>query len=96
MAVTSLPVPGDDPGDEVWEIDPNTLTLGELEEIEEISGRPVSLELGRGTPSIRTLIGIVYVMKRRSDPSYTLDDARALQISTVKLEAKQGPKAPGG
>lgn len=95
MAVTPLPVPEDEPG-EVWEIDPNTLTLGELEEIEEISGRPVAAELGRGTPSMRTLIGVVYVMKRRADPTFTLDDARAIQISTVKLEANQGPKEPAG
>lgn len=95
MAVAALPVPEEEPADEVWAIDPNTLTLGELEEIEEISGRPVAAELGRGTPSIRTLIGVVYVMKRRADPAFTLEDARALQISSVKLEAKQGPKEPG-
>ena len=94
MAVAALPSP--EPADEVWEIDPNTLTLGELEEIEEISGRPGGAELGRGTPSMRTLLAIVYVMKRRSDPNFTLDDARAMQISTVKLEARQDPKEPGG
>lgn len=96
MTVAALPTPEpEEPENELLEIDPNSLTLGELEEIEDITGRPVGAELGRGTPSMRTLLAVVFIMKRRKDPSYTLDDARKLNINTISLGAKQDPKAGG-
>lgn len=94
-AVAAVPPPDDTP-DEVLEFDVNTLTLGEIETIEEIVGRDVLRELGRGTPGVKTLIAVVYVIKHRTDPDITLDDVRGMNVGTLKLSGAADPKEPGG
>lgn len=94
-AVAAVPPPDDTP-DEVLEFDVNALTLGEIETIEEIVGRDVLRELGRGTPGAKTLIAVVYVIKRRSDPDVTLDDIRQMNVNTLRLGGTADPKEPGG
>lgn len=94
MAVAALPDP--EPADELIEIDPNTLTLGELEQIEDIVGRNVTMELERGTPSAKTLLAVVFIMKRRKDPGFTLEEARTLNIGQIRAGAKNDPKEPAG
>lgn len=93
MAVAALP--GPEPED-VTVIDVNTLTLGELEELEDITGRNVVAEFGRGAPSARTLTGVVWIYKKRSDPSFTIDQARCLDMGSFRIEAAANPKKPAG
>jgi len=93
MSVAHLPAPHDD---EELAFDINTLTLGEVETMEEIVGRDVMRELGQGTPSVKTLLALVYVIKHRDNPAFTLDDARALRVTAVKVEAPTDPKETGG
>jgi len=95
MALTQLPAPEPDEGPSVV-IDANTLTLGELEQIEDLTGRNVTAELGRGQPSARTLTALVYVFKRRSDPAFTMEQARELNISSFRVDAAQDPKGGNG
>lgn len=93
MAVTALPTPEpEDDGDEILEFDVNSLTLGEVEEMEEILGREVMKELGQGDPSVKTLVVLVYVMKRRDNPEYTMADARQVKVAMIKGESKADPK----
>jgi len=96
MSVTTLPVPDD--GDEELDFDVNTLTLGEVEVMEEIVGRDVMRELSRGDvqPSVKTLLALVYVIKRRTNPAFTLDDARARRVTAVKINGGTDPKEPAG
>lgn len=91
-AVAAVPDP--EPNETI-SFDANELTLGELEELEDITGRPVSSELGRGQPSAKTLTALVYIFKRRQDPAFTLEQARALKVSEFKVEAKTDPKDGG-
>lgn len=94
-AVAAVPPPAEEPTEEL-SFDINDLTWGELETIEEIVGRDVMRELGRGTPSVKTIVAVVYVVKRRTDPAFTLDDARTLKVNAVKIEGQSDPKEPGG
>lgn len=95
MAVTALPTPEEEPGQTIV-FDPNTLTMGELEEIEDLTGRNVSVELGRGQPSAKTLTALVYVFMRRDDPAFTMDDARATKVDGFRVESTSDPKEPAG
>jgi hypothetical protein len=63
-------------------VDPEDLTLGELADWEEATGLRVS-EMGDG--SAKALIGLVWIMKRRKDPTVTLDDVRKLKITEVTI-----------
>lgn len=94
MAVTALPQPEDN--NEVVVIDANTLTWGELEQVEEVTGRNATAELGRGQPSAKTMTALIWVFKKRTDPNFTLDDARALNVTGVQVEARSDPKEPAG
>lgn len=94
--MTVHPLPVSDGDDEELSFDINTLTIGEAETMEDIVGRDVMHELGRGTPSVKTLVALVYVIKRRTNPDFTLDDARALRITSVKANGGQDPKEPAG
>jgi hypothetical protein len=91
---------------EVLQLDPDDLTLGEMEEFEELSGRPLAkmmqgeivrdeedqpLRDARGKvvrevdPRVRDVIALVFLAKRRENPDYTLDDARKVKVSELKL-----------
>lgn len=96
MTVAALPRPDEPPEDETFVINANTLTLGELEELEDVTGRNVVAELGRGQPSAKTLIAVVWIMKKRADPNFTLDQARAMNVTSFKIEAPSDPKEPAG
>lgn len=61
--------------------DLDDLELGELESLEDFMGAPIG-ELALG--SIKATIYLVYLIKRREAPEYTLDDARAEKFVSVK------------
>ena len=94
MAVTALPTPEPD-DNEILEFDVNSLTLGEAESLEDIIGRDHMRTLERGDPSIKALVALVYVMKRRDNPDFTLDDARRLKVTAIRATAVDDPKETG-
>jgi hypothetical protein len=96
MAELAAVPPSDAPEDEVLEFDVNDLTLGEIETIEEIVGHEVLRELGRGNPGIKTLIAVVFIMKKRTHPDVTLDDIRRMNVTALKVGGQPDPKEPGG
>ena len=74
--------------------DPNSLTLGEMEKVEEITGRPISLVLasmGAGELSAKAITAFVFVTQRRTNPEFTLDDARAASFSDLTF-VNEAPK----
>ena len=96
MAVTPLPVPDGQGDNEILEFDVNNFTFGEIEQIEEIVGRDVMHELGRGKPSVKTVLAMIYVVKRRTDPTFTLEEARAMKVNAITFETPPDPKEPAG
>ena len=59
------------------------LTLGELEDIEERTGVNVATLRGGGPPPSKVLTALVWVMKRREDPSFTYEQARELKVTEL-------------
>lgn len=76
-------------------INPDDLTLGEVEAIEEVVGKPFS-EAFAGAVSAKAAIALVYVVKRRDNPDFTLDDARAYKIADLELGAGADPTNGSG
>lgn len=62
------------------EVDTGGWTLGEIEDIEDVTGKPVGALNGQTpqTMSIKQIIALAFVSARRLDPQITLDDIRAL------------------
>ncbi|CCF83649.1 hypothetical protein [Nitrolancea hollandica] len=63
-------------------IDPNDFTLGDIEDFEAYCGQPFELLLGKGAVvSGKMLTALIWVIKRREDPSYTTEQARTIKLS---------------
>ncbi len=72
--------------------DLDDLELGELEALEDFMGAPIG-ELSLG--SIKATIYLVYLIKRRENPEYTLDNARTEKFVSVKWGgADEDPNDP--
>lgn len=67
--------------DDVFEVDLESLKVREIEEIEEITGIPLSEMLSTGKPLGKSLRAIAYVVRKRTDPSFTLEAAGELVIN---------------
>ena len=73
-------------------------TMGEIEEIEEIAQDSISNALAStGANRTKALIGIAWIVKRKSDPGFTLDKARGLTMREINdlLEGLTDPKETG-
>jgi hypothetical protein len=91
---------------EVLSLDPEDLSIGDLEDFEEITGqaltealksRPVLDADGnrtfdeKGRPlseaqlSAKVIKALVFLVKRRDNPAFTLEDARHVRISDLKF-----------
>jgi hypothetical protein len=85
-------------------LDVDRFTLAELVDLEDATGQPFSElgeQLGSGKVSAKALVAMVWVLRRRVDPTFTLDDARAIELNNIafKNTAKRKPQdhlAPGG
>jgi hypothetical protein len=76
------------------QFDPNSLTLGEMETIEEITGRPIGLllaSLGAGELSSKAMVAFIVVTQRRTNPDFTVDEAKALKLSDLQF-VDESPK----
>lgn len=68
-------------------MDITTLTLGDAEDIEDISGRSFdviaeTLESG-SMPPIKVMIALAYVFKRKTDPDVTIESIRSMPIEQL-------------
>lgn len=67
--------------DQFLEINLDTLRVREIEDIEEIIGEPIDSAFAEGKPRGKVLRAIGYVVKRRENPDFTIEDAGDLIIS---------------
>jgi hypothetical protein len=59
------------------------ITLGEIEEIEDYAGLPIS-DIGEERPGVIKLrIALAWVMKRRTNPNYTIEDAKKMTATEM-------------
>lgn len=68
----------------------NDLTIGDLEEIEKISGA-TSEDVFGGKMSAAAIKAIVYVVRRREDPEFTLEDAANVRLVDVDFDDEPDP-----
>ncbi len=68
--------------------------LGDLEWLEEHLG--TSLSDGSALNSMRAAVGFVFIIKRRDDPSYTIEQARKVKLAAIDApeEEPAKPKRP--
>jgi hypothetical protein len=65
-------------GDRDYTLD--DLSLGEIEDFEEAMGAPMGdVDLS----AAKAIIYLAYLVKRREDPTYTLDDARTIRLVDI-------------
>lgn len=72
-------------------VDPAELTLGELADLEEQFG--MTLEQLMASSQARGVAGIVWVIRRRTVPEFTLEDAFALKMTDLEIVTPD-PEAP--
>jgi hypothetical protein len=65
--------------------------LGDLEWLEEHVGRPLMEE--NAMFSMKAMVGFVYLIKRRENPQFTLDEARQIKLSVLG-EDEAGEEKP--
>jgi len=80
---------------EVLNFDIETMTLGEIEELETLSGVPIGA-IQEGMDGSRPMGGILraiaFIIKRRENPDFTYEDAGNLPISQMGLGGAADPK----
>lgn len=64
-------------------MDIQTLTLGEVSKIEEISGLPLSAMADEDKPKGKQMAAIAFILMKREDATFTLKQAEALTFSEV-------------
>lgn len=62
------------------EIDFNTMTLNEIEQIELITGRSIDAIMDDGAPRGRVFKAIIWVVRKRTDPNFTLEQAGEMSM----------------
>ena len=70
------------------ELDVDFFTVGEVEDLEEATGyslQGLARVLGSGDLPMKVLKALVWVVRRRSEPEFTLDDVRALRLSEIEF-----------
>lgn len=75
-------------------IDLELLTLGDIEEIEDAIGVETLREVFKGNVSAKAMVHLAHIMKRKSDPGFTLDQARRLPLTAFTLDGAD-PKGDG-
>lgn len=79
--------------DDVLSLNMDSLTIGEICEIEEIIDGPLDGMAKAGARKGKLILAMAYVVKRRDNPDFTVEDAKNLRIE-FKGKAKPDPTAP--
>jgi len=78
--------------------DISKLTLGEYAQVEDLSGLPISAMADETKPKVKQQIALAYVIKKRSDPTFTYSQAEALTMNDLQELLGSGedddPKVP--
>lgn len=70
-----------------------TLTVGEIEFLEEKSGRPIGKVFGKDVPMGTTLRALAYIIKRRDDPSFTWEQAGDIKAELITAGDEEGEES---
>ena len=65
--------------------------LGDLEWLEDFLGQPLMTE--GSFASMKAMVGFVYLIKRREDPAFTLEQARHVKLTAVEPSEDGEPES---
>lgn len=72
---------------ETIKLDPDELTLGDLDDFEETVGESFFDCIKPGVmPSTKALLALVWITERKSDPTYTLAQAREVKVGDLDID----------
>ncbi len=71
-------------------IDPEDLTLDELEEFEQMLGGSFDDAFGKGRPQAPALKAVALLILRRDNPDVTLEDVGKLKLSQIDVDGSEG------
>jgi hypothetical protein len=74
------------------QFDFESLTLEEVELIENLTNTSIDEAFGNGKPKGKALAAFVWVVRKRNDPSYKMEDAKKLSLKEA-LAMIQGEEA---
>lgn len=77
--------------DDVLSLDISSLTLGEMDVIEEMTGlgfEEAYMALSKPGPKAKILTAMAFVLKRRENPDVTVDDVKGLRILVAEPDPK--------
>ena len=99
MAEIHTLVPEPDPAPLTIVLD--DLTIGDLEDFEDITGKPLdeAMALGpNGQPKVspKVMKALVFLTLRKTDPSFTLEDARNVKVSALAPVQQTDPTDAAG
>lgn len=64
-------------------MDIKSLTMGEIAKIEDLSGLPISALGEEGSPKGKLMAAFALVVKRRTDPKFTLEMANQMTMDEI-------------
>lgn len=72
----------------------NDWTMGEIERLESAAGMSLAAlgrELAKGDLPARLASALIYASEARTNPDFTLDDARAVRLADLEVSAAATP-----
>lgn len=79
---------------DLLEFDINTLTIGDIEDIEDICGIAYE-QIKWDKPSAKLLRAVVYISGRKQNPDFTMQDARNVRAVDFKAGTEANPTTGG-
>jgi hypothetical protein len=73
--ITEVP---EDP--DIVRVNPDMLTIGEVEEVEELAGQSIDTFARPGSPKAKFMRAMGMMMRRRTDPSFTWEQSYRLKV----------------
>lgn len=67
------------------EFDPEAMTLGDIEDFETVSGMSIAAVKPGELPPMKAVTALIWLMRRKEDPAFTLDQARAMRFDEVSF-----------
>jgi hypothetical protein len=61
------------------------LDLGELCDLEDVAGADAVTGLGQGRLSAKGILAVVWIVNRRTDAAFTLEDARKVKVTSINF-----------
>jgi hypothetical protein len=80
------------PKAETLNVDFNRLTLGDMEDFEDLTGKPFMQTMegitkgSMASVPIKTLTALVFLVKRIENPAFTIEDARKVRVTDLVFD----------